>query len=69
MSRDAQWKNQKTGEIITGSWKYVWHLDRFFIWLDSTDPITNRRRELQCSGDHPEWGQWKLVKDKSSHEA
>lgn len=59
----AVWTNGK--KSITGNWIYYRHNDRFFISLDSKDPITGRRRELAVAGDHPEWGKWKLVRKEA----
>jgi len=60
------WQNMETGETVSGNWCYIWHEDRFIIYLDSIDPITGRARIVQCSGDHPRWGKWEIVSGRGS---
>ncbi len=58
----ATWVNGK--KKVTGYWTYIWASDRFFISLNSKDGITGIRREFVVSGDPPEWGNWKRVKEQ-----
>ena len=57
--RNGKWKNGK--ETISGRWMWSPHKQRFYIYLDSTDRVTERKREIVVSGDTPEWGNWKLI--------
>ena len=56
----AIWKNGK--KEVMGRWHYDWARDRFVIHLDSKDRITGRNRQIEVSGDSPEWGNWKRIK-------
>lgn len=56
------WKNGR--KKLTGSWTWVWSRRTFVIALDGKDLTTGRPREPFETGDvdHPEWGEWKLVR-------
>lgn len=63
MAKEATWKNGR--KRIKGRWYYNWAADRFFIQLDVKDRITSSSvKEFSVSGEHPEWGNWKLVKER-----
>ena len=57
--RKATWMNGK--KKLTGKWAYDWASERFYIFLDSTDPVTGAARKVVTCGDTPEWGNWKRV--------
>ena len=59
--KEAKWSNGEA--TISGRWIYDWGADRFLIWLDSIDPVTQQPRGLSVSGDKPEWGNWKRVEE------
>ncbi len=63
MWHKATWKNGK--KQLTGSWCYVWAFDSYWISIDGKDPETGLEREaFDVKGDEPEFGKWKLVKEK-----
>ncbi len=62
MYKKAAWKNGKRS--VKGRWDYFDDSDEFIIILDTVDSITGRNKTLTVSGDTPEWGNWKLVRDK-----
>lgn len=61
------WTNGK--RQVTGRWEWFWSAQRFVIWLDGTDRTTGGQRRIEVAGDHPEWGNWKLVRAASAIEA
>jgi hypothetical protein len=64
MRTKATWVNGK--KTVTGEWEYYWPGDKFFIWLNSTDRVTGNQRTITVvGGEHPEWGNWKLVKEEN----
>jgi len=58
----AKWINGK--KTLTGQWSYNWASDSFYISLNSKDRITGENRSFRVTGDKPEWGNWKLVKEQ-----
>lgn len=60
--KKGKWKNGK--RIITGLWEYVWSSDRFYVILDSKDRITGENKKVVVTGDTPEWGNWRLIRDE-----
>jgi len=59
-------KGKKIKIYITGSWSYHWSADRFWIRLNqSTNTRGFYNHEFQVADDHPEFGDWKLVKDRA----
>lgn len=58
----ATWKNGK--QIITGSWKYAESSECFCIILDTKDRITGENKSFITYNDKPEWGNWKISKEK-----
>jgi hypothetical protein len=63
MWKKGVWK--KGTQIEIGQWRWVWHEQKFYIHLDSKDPVTGLHREITTSGDSPEWFGWKLQKEKT----
>lgn len=55
------WTNGK--RQLTGVWEYRWASDRFLVRLDSRDRIVGSPREMILAGEHPEWGNWKLLRE------
>lgn len=55
----ARWTNGKT--TISGRWYYDWSSDKYFIRLDTKDPVTDKNRRVISGGETPEWGNWKLI--------
>jgi predicted alpha-1,6-mannanase (GH76 family) len=62
--RTAKWRNGK--REITGRWEYLWAAQRFVIVLDATDRTTGQQKRFVVSGDTPEWGNWRLVKEEKN---
>ena len=63
MAREnCTWVNGK--RTVTGTWSYNWSSDTFTIWLDQRDRTTGQRKVVRTTNDTPEWGNWKLVRDK-----
>lgn len=62
--KNAKWKNIKTKKIITGSWTYNWSGNYFFISLDKREPISGMPIEFKIYDEHPEWGNWKLIRNE-----
>lgn len=60
--KKGRWSNGK--RTLTGSWAYVWSRDMFVIHLNSKDPITGRKRNIETFNDTPEWGKWRLIEDE-----
>jgi len=60
--KKATWVNGK--KKVTGFWCYNWSADNFTIELDSKDRITGQQRVFRVYDDTPEWGNWKLVREK-----
>jgi hypothetical protein len=58
---NATWKNGK--KKLTGKWAYIWSSETFVIYLNSTDSVTGTQRTIVVGGDHPEWGNWKIVEE------
>jgi hypothetical protein len=62
MSRDmAVWKNKKTGKYVRGYWTYNWSSDRFH--LSIIDNCGLRNHDFVTCCDHPEWGNFILIRD------
>ncbi len=61
MTNKTVWSNGK--REVTGSWEYNWSSDSFTIWLDEVDETTGRKKCFRTSGDSPDWGDWKRIKD------
>lgn len=62
--REATWTNGK--RTVKGRWDYYRPGDFFTITLDQRDSITGQRtKTFRSYRDEPEWGNWKLVEDKS----
>ncbi len=62
----AVWKRKHRGKVqyITGRWSYHWSADRFSIRLNPSKETRGiRNHDFSLGGDHPEWGDWKLVED------
>jgi hypothetical protein len=55
--KTGMWTNGK--RTITGVWNYHWPSDRFIVELKA-----GRRKVI--AGEHPEWGNWKLVRQESA---
>jgi len=64
VTRAGIWTNGK--QKVSGFWSYHWPSNRFVIELNSTDRLTGMRRRMTVAGDHPEWGNWKLVREAQS---
>ena len=62
--RPGKWKNKE--KVITGYWSYNWSSDDFYVVLNSRDKITGLQRAFFCYGNKPEWGNWKLIKEKQN---
>jgi hypothetical protein len=60
---EAIWKNGD--RRVRGRWSYNWAADRFYVVLDSKDRITGMKREMCIAGDTPEWGGWRLVRERA----
>lgn len=64
MWNEATWVNGK--KKLKGRWYYSWGPNKFWISLDSKDPITGEFRRFDVYGDSPEWGKWKLVRENTT---
>ena len=60
MWKRGTWK--KGRRTLTGQWRWDWARQRFFIHLNSRDPVTGEARRLEVSGDEPEFNGWQLVR-------
>ena len=60
--RPGKWENKE--KEITGYWRYNWSSDNFYVVLNSRDSITGQLRSFTCYGNKPEWGNWKLIREK-----
>ncbi len=58
----AEWVNGK--RKISGMWCYSSITQRFYVTLDMKDRITGQRKSFEFAGDSPEWGNWKLQREK-----
>jgi len=58
-SSRACWHNGK--RVVRGSWNYNWSSDRFSISL--RDRAGTRNMDFTTCNDHPEWGDWKLIRN------
>lgn len=55
------WRNEKTGKYVRGYWSYNWSGDSFSISV--IDRCGLRNHDFITCNDHPEWGNYKLVRD------
>ncbi len=59
--KTGTWTDGKRTE--SGRWDYCWGGDYFVVILDSRDPVTGMPRQFRVYDDHPEWGNFKLVRE------